>query len=419
MDLSQFPCPIAVADRRLCDGLNLLVEAKQYYFEPDRFRLNINNTVQTLRNVTFVLQQAGSDLPSFDGWYSSWQKIMRADPVMKWLVESRNLIVKQGDLEIHSKARISIVDSWFDPPKLEILIPPFTHTKKFAKLLSQCAPTDIRWDVGLLRVERRWVDSRLPNHEILEALVHSFDVLNQLIVDAHKSLLEQSIREQCPWFADMSPSIDRPPPCMLAQDWDRTILVDLHDGKIVMPVMVPHEPSKKDLQRAAKRYPFVDSLKHKLATKSSLKDEAAFLFEHAKNVLKKDGYHVPIAIVGYPDGTQSISALVMVDRTEKHLMLRNLAAQIEKTGADSVILINEIWVSSHQNVKPLRHAGDDPNREEALLLIATNEKGDVFVHKALFSRDKNGNITIDKEGLVTDFTMNLIEPIREVWRRRK
>jgi len=419
MDLSQSPCPIGIADRRLFDALNLLVEAKQYYFEPDRFRLTVNNAVQTLRNITFVLQHTGADLPSFHRWYSSWQETMRADLVMKWLVESRNLIVKQRDLEMHSKARISIVDSWFDPPKLEILIPPFTHKREFTKLLKQRAPVDIRWDVGLLRVERRWVDSRLPDYEILEALVHSFGVLSRLLVDAHNSLLEQSTRNQCRWFAAISLSIDRPPPCMLAQDWDRTIWVDLHDGEIVMPTIVPHKPSKKDMQRAAKRYPFLDSSKSKLTTKLSLKDEAAFLFEQAKNVLKTDGYHVPIAILGYPDKRRSMCSLIMADRADKHLLLRGLAAEIEKTGADSVIIINEVWISTHQNGKPVCHAADDPNREEGLQLIAANEKGNVFIHTALFSRDKDGNITINNEPIVTDFTVNLIEPIREAWRRKK
>jgi hypothetical protein len=122
--------------------------------QPDQFRLDLNNTIQALRNVTFLLQKIKPHFPIFEEWYSTWQNIMRADHLMRWLVEARNVIVKEGDLETYSIARVSVVDSWFEPPKFEMLVPPFTKTEDFALILQKTAPQGILWDVGLLRVER-------------------------------------------------------------------------------------------------------------------------------------------------------------------------------------------------------------------------------------------------------------------------
>jgi hypothetical protein len=40
----------------------------------------------------------------FEEWYGAWQEKMRADERMRWLVEARNTVEKQGDLDLHSIA---------------------------------------------------------------------------------------------------------------------------------------------------------------------------------------------------------------------------------------------------------------------------------------------------------------------------
>lgn len=294
---TNLTCPLDAADRRLRDGLNLWVETKSLYFYPDRFRLSLNNVIQTLRNVTFVLQKSKSDLNGFDDWYSPWQERMRNDEQMRWLVDSRNVIVKQGDLETYSRARVSVVDSWFEPPKLEIDVPPFTETGDFERLLATNAPTDMTTDVGLLKVERRWVDSRLPSEEILGILAHAFDVLFQLLHDAHMRLLEESDRLNCVWLPVFSSSEDRLPRCMLGLEWDRTLWIDLRDGSIVSPCSTSMAQSEEDLGKAARRYDGIDQFKKELSDASDLKSQALACFNGAKNVLKTDGAHVPIAIL--------------------------------------------------------------------------------------------------------------------------
>lgn len=411
-------CPLAAVEQRLLDAFSLCLETKSYYFHPDRFRLSLNNTIQALPNVTFILQKSKSRLTDFDSWYSRWQDTMRSDCQMRWLVESRNLIVKQGDLETRSRARISVVDSWFESPKLELDGPPFMKSEELRRLFVVNRPKGMPIDVGLLKIERRWIDSRMPGNEILEILAHAFNTLSQLLYDAHVRLLDAIVSNECSWFHMLTSSTELLPPCLMGQEWDRTIWIDLRDGKIAMPVSKEVRPSETDLLRAAEHYKWSNNQKDKIsAAAGDLKNEAAVWFEHAKNILQVDGYHRPIALLGFPDGRKAIFSMEMIDRTEKHLQIRRLAAYIEKTGATSVILINEAWLS-RGSLPSSEHAEDDPNREETLQLIASDNEGQLFVHTAIFTRNAQEKIQFTEEIAASTDIIYMLQPIRDAWQRR-
>ena len=61
-------CPLAPVDRRLDDAHRLWHQAEQSYFDPEEFRLAAQNTIQTLRTVTFILQSNKRMVPDFDAW---------------------------------------------------------------------------------------------------------------------------------------------------------------------------------------------------------------------------------------------------------------------------------------------------------------------------------------------------------------
>jgi hypothetical protein len=107
----------------------------------------------------------------------------------------------------------------------------------------------------------------------------------------------------------------------------------------------------------------------------------------------------------------------MEDRTEKHLVFRGLANMVERTRATSIIIINEIWFSCSLTL--FRHASDDPKREEGLQLIAADETGKQYIHASLFSRDRNGEIIFSEDLFSTEEDINILEPIKIVWNRRR
>src|SRR5438067_1234385 len=101
-------CILASVHSRLQEAHRHWHHALHNYADPNAFRSYLNSCIQSLRNVTFVLQQKKASIGNFSDFYEPWQAQLRSDPVLKWVVEARNRVVKQGDLETKSVARTSV-----------------------------------------------------------------------------------------------------------------------------------------------------------------------------------------------------------------------------------------------------------------------------------------------------------------------
>jgi hypothetical protein len=131
------------------------------YFEPYEFRVNLNSFVQETRNVTFILQKNKKDIPGFEEWYSKWQERMRRDVLMKWAVESRNRITKQGDLETESYSMLTFTTDWTDDLTREFRArPSVPSTVLIQEALARIPSELISEEIVVLR--RATVDRRGP-----------------------------------------------------------------------------------------------------------------------------------------------------------------------------------------------------------------------------------------------------------------
>jgi hypothetical protein len=114
-------CPRAAVDQRVADSHRFWHQDEAAYFDPDGFRLGAQSAIQTLRSVTFILQKNKGAIPGFDQWYDGWRKRLDADELMRWIVDARNRIEKEGDLEAHSYVRAEILASYLDVgPRIEV-----------------------------------------------------------------------------------------------------------------------------------------------------------------------------------------------------------------------------------------------------------------------------------------------------------
>jgi hypothetical protein len=121
--MSRIPAEIAEAVgavlRRLMQVNVHWHEALSDYFEPDRFRIAMQNCITTARSVTFILQNHKRVIPGFEEWYTPWQSRFSGDRVMRWAVQARNKIEKQGDLETLSQMRVELIAAYVGNPVTE------------------------------------------------------------------------------------------------------------------------------------------------------------------------------------------------------------------------------------------------------------------------------------------------------------
>ncbi len=67
---------------------------------PVVFPYYLSAFVSAFRSVTFYLQKQYAHEPAFTAWYETKQQEMRTDPLLKMLVEKRNMAVKQEPFDL-------------------------------------------------------------------------------------------------------------------------------------------------------------------------------------------------------------------------------------------------------------------------------------------------------------------------------
>lgn len=404
-------CPLAAVDRRLGDLHRLWHQAERAYFQPDDFRLAIQSAIQTARQVSFVLQKNKGLIPDFDNWYANQQSILSSIPLMKWMVDARNRIEKQGDLEGHSFISAEIVASHLDDG-VRIQVPAKLSDAPIALLKSipmSMLGDHIRKD-GILRIRRRWIENSLPGTELLEAVATAYGHLAQLVRSAHEQigLIE----------SDVTRAGTGRLPCMIGHEEARTANIWLATGAPLEFETVKEEIGREEIMshgpKFKKRYG-VDAAK--IYTDSEdVHDQVRSVFETARRVFEKDGHHITIAILFRDGKPADFRELRPMEHGHKFLMMRDLALHAARIGADGVILIGESWRARADAAKPYLRPVDSPTRREFLSATAVSKDGEPLMLSAEILR-KGKKVRLAKTSEETHGAHFAFAPFYEVWKK--
>jgi hypothetical protein len=377
-------CPIPSTHRRLADAHRLWHETSDGYGEPDLFRSRLNATIQELRNVTWMLQSEQAEISGFKPWYEDQQARFRADQVMRWLHEARTHVVKRGDLKTRSIARVSVRSSWDEPPVSEFEAPPLTTIEEIAEaeLNKVRLPKQLR-ENGILAVERRWVAVTLPEHELLEALSYAYGELMKLVTEAHEKCgTRMTAITAEPHETSRSDDPSGRPPCMVATEAQRTVVLHLGTGERmkIHEAQVEYNP---DLgEEAARRYGMAKPSDPLLYDPF---EWAEYVSGIARTMLLKDGHHDPLVFLFTPSGMQ-LMAIPAIDQAAKYLLWERVATEVERTRATGIVAINEVWEGTMEAVAHGVRPTHDPNRTEGLMIVAASKDRRYRVWYTPFSR---------------------------------
>ena len=350
-------CPLAAIDRRLDDLHRQWHAAEAAYFDPEGFRVAIQTAIQTLRTVTFILQSNKGLIPNFDAWYAPWQEKMRADPLLRWMVDARNKIEKQGDLEAHSFVRAEIIASYLSPgPRIEIPAELFDVPAKLLQSIPANAVGDhIRKD-GVLRIERRWVENSLPDYELLDAVARAYGRISLLVVDAHK---------QAGLRAPVTTDVDS----------GSTYPEGAADGRL--PCMVGHADAR--------------GMEFWLATGTQIQFErqsGPIDIDKGKSTEVMYGIAAADAFLLREGNPVQIVELRPEEHGEKYMMMRGLGHEVARHKVDAVIVISEAWSAPMDRARPYMRAADSPERREYLGATLVSHSDDpVMLHAGIERTD--------------------------------
>ncbi len=380
------------------------------YQNPENFRISLNAAIQSLRNITFLLQSNKSFISNFDQWYEQYRDLMKSDEILKWLHQARNVIVKQQDLELHSIAAAR-VRAWEDVSRLEFQISPFITTEQIAKDLVRLhvvkAPKPIA-DYAILNVERKWIVNDLPSHELLDVIAHGYKFFQNLLSDAHKQMGFdiESCKEQYGPRHENSFN-----PCMSVTRDDRSANIKLNNQELFPKVEF------NDFTEKSKTPEFQDKIRRYSEIRPALPSRVDDIFEfvkiineRAKQMLVLDGRHATIFILCYLDGSYRPLGMHAENQSEKYILIRSVADQVKRTKASGVIAISEIWLILEEERDGYNLPAEHSNKKEALQVSAVS-KDKISVFTTFFTKYKSGKIRLGGTHEDKSQTFKLMEPI--------
>ncbi|MCD2188256.1 hypothetical protein [Actinomycetospora soli] len=343
-----------------------------------------------------MIQKEKSLVRDFDAWYAAWQDSMKADPIMRWLVKSRNRIVKEGDLEINSTAQMRFVHGYEgaaeiyasglpDSPIAEEVartISPLTRPSEYAKRLPHMGLPRYIWQDTVLYVQRRWVDQALPERELLDALAHCYGFLARIVADAHlRDGYELGVREIRGAISIEVPTehLSGRLPCMASTLMKRTSAYAIgEDG----PVSMIYQSQAVDLPKLSldkidKRYKIAPDWDSRLAAATTLFERVPVYMERAKKILEKDKNHITLCILHQDAQPIDFFPIDIETHADKMVISQIIADRIQHRGADGAIVIGEMWIAPESRDGegyPVR-ATDNPDRLDALAVVAQDRTG--------------------------------------------
>ena len=300
--------------------------------------MNMNQFLQTARTVTFLIQKKKAEIPNFEAWYS--ENILRAwkdDVLMRWAVESRNTIEKEGDLELHSTLSLSLMFSYLEELDLyvqtENRLLLYANLKQLIRFAQKELPSGMS-DAAVVKVERRWVASSLPDWELL-----------QVINYVYARLFECCDSLACHLGSAIDVSIRQPGSLELLRERARHVeYVKLHGLKAV-------SLHQERLKRDENFTPPSDLLRHiqespKIPSGQG-SFEAAFeqLVEMAVATFNHYSHHIPM-LHFFDESWRPIGLFSthFEDHADKFIFWRHVADQIRNTQAKGLMWISESWV---------------------------------------------------------------------------
>ena len=324
-------------ERRLRDLSQLLRNCGETYFSPDRFRQNTNQFLQTSRTVTFIIQKNKAEIPNFDSWYkANVLQPWASDQVMSWAKDSRNVIEKEGDLDMQSTLQVAVLFSYdseedmiIEVGRRELLQ---AGVEQLLKAAHRVLPRGVI-DAAVLKMQRRWVANTLPDRELIYSLTYTYAQIYRVCEALAKHL-----------GGTLDPSIPHP----TEADPSTNDVAKIRFMKLSKPEIGRRASMRIKADPAFKPTPALQRLQEEVqstARPSSLADVVAKHAKMAQVTFEQYGKHIPMLALYDKDWNHiDFMSTAFSDQAEKFLFWRDAADRAFFLKAYAMVWTSESWV---------------------------------------------------------------------------
>lgn len=377
--------------------------------EPELFRMNTNQFLQTARTVTFIIQKHKSAIPNFANWYNSnvidsWGN----DPIMSWAKDSRNTIEKEGDLELHSQLHVTLIFSYLSENDISITTGAAevvgAGVKKLIRFSRKRLPTGVGSD-AVIKIERRWVTASLAAWELVHALTYVYSRIFE-VCEKIAHVLGEDFNSNLPDTSDFERFRD---------DAQRVTYVKLATLESHSITIETRTVTRSEVPENVKS--MVEGFGLGGSVPRSMEGILEYHEKMAEATFSNFGNHVPMLFI-YDDSWKPVDMIStnFEDRADKYIFWRRMADRVATQNAFAIAWVAESWIRSMEGypivpIKDLRITG------EHLCVIILDRHGNYRQVSWSISRSQDGGVNLTRNGSggpAIEFP-NYLVPIRRVW----
>jgi hypothetical protein len=379
------------------------------YMDPVAFRRSLNLLIPEIRNISFLIQKLKSSYANFDDWYPRWQRQARDNRVMRWIVASRNRVVKEGDLDLMSRMSARLQLNWIAEAEMEFDVPPRTTTAELLDALLQTRPPE-----GLLTVRRSWRDFALSGYELLSALAEAWENCSRLVVAAHEGLPTGECFDDAGWSRTCVVSeleAGDAQVCIRESRDYYEMALDLAEMKLHGTHVHMIDINDDNLAELARKQfgelptpPPGDAIQ-----------QASFFLEIGMAILRAHESLLMTAHFFVGNRRVDMRGFVPEDHVSVMRTMDQIAERVQELQADSVVVSSETWLAAYDEKLPGVRPGDRTDRFEALCVESAASDGRVRTLLRRFTRDAENRAVFDEDTQIISGAPFSLEPLRKVW----
>ncbi len=405
----RLTCNVPQAHKRILEAHRLWHQALTCYFDPEGFRTNVNASIQALRNVTFAIQNEKQMIDNYDTWYSEWQTRLKKDKIMRWLCDARTDIVHKKDFEMHSTATVTI-RCYETILKATLIIPPFLSWKAILKYLAKenVINNELRNLDAYAIIERRWVINDFPEYDVLSLIAYSIGQLFLMVQEAHASkAIDISLCSAVDTIHQICLDENAMPTCMNFTEQVMQETIGIKDFIRRELSVAKIEPNIKTEKRSLRRYGKIFN-DHFICNRENPFQYGECLFQIAKQILQKDGYHINLVLIQNLDYKWTMISPIFEDQVSKYIYFSNLAKKVREENIIAIIFIGECWVGTLDVLENsgLR-ASEQPDRKEALFVDVFTSDMQGKSYGSIFHKNILGKLVFDEDTTDDDLDMTI------------
>ena len=391
-------CSLPETHNRLNQAFVLFQSIKDNYHEELEFTSHLNNIIQALRNVTFVMQKELAHTNGFEEWYEKQRAEMGEDESLRWLISARNHVVKKGDLKKFSYTKVRLKNH-YDQELFAAQLDAEIQMEFVAEWFREKTkiPEEIK-EQSIIEAERIWIVEDFPKAEIVDVLIYCFGALTNLVYLAHEQV-QSTNALLCKKNKHVSIDEDYMEKLHNNITRGRIVRILYSSGEFMEQVSTKiYRPTEENMEAAKKRYPRIKKLTE--LNREEVGDipfsKIPYHVETAKHFMEIDGKLLPAAFLYFPDKPPIIKFLGMSRPADRYVMFESIAKQIAETRCKAVVVISEFW------------SGDMPKEGEKYVPASTQRKGEGLLviaaspirldqYSVEVTRDENGKPILGEE----------------------